>query len=650
MKFVWLAKQPEAKEVVSAKPSTPLTFDEYQKAFENLDPAEKQKFLEKTKKWDQDFNGYAVQEIRHAGLSKQEMQSAPDKAHILLSSLYLQQVEGKPNTFKANFQGNYLAEYKAIGWGDVLPWTAKEIKVCDQNNQVICERAIRCTDPNTGREGYFEAQGMEQKPPQYHYVFMYTNYTAEILKKVTPAQALADEKRNKENASQQHVSHERRQDLVQNIEGKSPTQVINARLQALGQNVADMSAPLESLDTRTARGRIAAIAKKYAGTNRFEADFQSMTTLENGNVGCAWVASTILVEAGILNQKIQGVDGVTAELKAKGWRRAAPNEPPEPGDVVVWERLPGKTVIYDDGSESWMPGHKHIGIVVGPNAAVDNRGPKGPQTGALFRPHRGIEAILKPPKDLHENTRQPGENNPKGISNQPPGAGVETKSGKNEKTRPYEKFNTSDIGHVLSKNPDWNRALDEAMKAYNVPERYKYIFCFIMNIESKFNPTARPRNKDGRLASSAYGLGQTLDETWNGLQKKMQGNGLMPSALAYRNGEQPPEWQIKSLVTFIMTDILPNTGLKLSDDPAEIAKIYLCYHDGWAGYVKSLKPWFDANGGRITPIPNDAVNKQYMKFDFQRDRGAEGTNQIIDYAYNNAKNIAMKYKEQLSKS
>lgn len=187
------------------------------------------------------------------------------------------------------------------------------------------------------------------------------------------------------------------------------------------------------------------------------------------------------------------------------------------------------------------------------------------------------------------------------------------------------------------------------MDTYGVPKEYKYIFCFIMKIESGFNPNARPIS-NGRKLSSAYGLAQTLDGAWNGIQNQMKKDGTMPRNLTFRNGEQPPEWQIKSLVANVVKNILPSARLRLSHDPKEIAKIYLCYHDGVGGYLNALKPWLDANGGEFVDMPDDETNARYMKYGFQKQRGAKGTNQILHYAYDNVQRVAMNYKTQLQDS
>lgn len=401
MRFVWKNDTPEKKEVVSAKMQKGLSFDEYVQAYEKLDPRERQQFLDKTVEWGRDFSHLAVQKFRNADLSQKEMEASPDKRNILLSSLYIQRVPGKSDTFTADFKNDYTAEYKAIGWGHVFPWTADEISVSNQNGEVICERAVHRVDPE-GREGFFEAEGLAHQPPDFNYVYMYTGYTAKILKTISSEEAAAKRKKNWDEFLQNKRGQRHREILKETaIKGKTPQQVIDAQLLGMQEQVAEASSPLESLSTLELRAMIVEAAQNAAAKPQsFKKDFQSLKELEGGNKGCAWVAYKILNKAGVLNQRLMNVDDVMAALKARGWRES--KEKPEPGDVVAYTRLPAKKVIQDDGSEAWRTGHKHIGIVTGPNTVIDNRGPSGPGQRPLFRPGRGIEAVLKPPRSVGE--------------------------------------------------------------------------------------------------------------------------------------------------------------------------------------------------------------------------------------------------------
>lgn len=415
-RLIWVFKKEgsgvESSEYVGSKKKKGLTFDQFVDSYEKLDPKEKAAFKAKTDKWDKDFTGHSINEIRSAGLSQAEQDANPEKKNILLASQYLQRDPKNPNRFKADFHGNYLAEYKAIGWGNVFPQTVESIKVYNQVGEIICDKAVRAISPN-GKEGYYDARGLESKPPRYEYIFMYSGFTAEIIKTITPEEAevkkklMQDESKAMQRSSRMRESVLGSQGGFPSIPGapkKGPGVSIEQNLASLQKESERTTSPIETTETRAGRRRIVDIATKYAGTNRFDTDFQQYPDLQGGKLGCAWVASTILREAGYLNQTIPGVDATKDALLKKGW--TASSEQPEPGDVVIWERLPGRQVIKDDGSEAWMPGHKHIGIVVGPNLVVDNDSnpPRGPKAKPLYRPGRGIEAILKPPAEKGKST------------------------------------------------------------------------------------------------------------------------------------------------------------------------------------------------------------------------------------------------------
>ncbi len=71
--------------------------------------------------------------------------------------------------------------------------------------------------------------------------------------------------------------------------------------------------------------------------------------VDGGNLACAQVVSTALVQAGALPRVQLNCDSVVADLRAQGWQRV--NVPPyQEGDVVTWTTSRG-------------PG-RHIGIIV----------------------------------------------------------------------------------------------------------------------------------------------------------------------------------------------------------------------------------------------------------------------------------------------
>ncbi|PIQ77641.1 hypothetical protein COV82_03425 [Candidatus Peregrinibacteria bacterium CG11_big_fil_rev_8_21_14_0_20_46_8] len=120
--------------------------------------------------------------------------------------------------------------------------------------------------------------------------------------------------------------------------------------------------------------------------------------VDGGNLACAQVVSSILRDAGILKRPHLAVSKTVDELNQSGWEEHP--GPPQPGDIVVWNRTTKKSA---DGNVAL--GHAHIGIVVGDNLALSNsslkRQPRvhtmgqNPEDGYWHR--RGIAKFLRPP-------------------------------------------------------------------------------------------------------------------------------------------------------------------------------------------------------------------------------------------------------------
>ena len=144
------------------------------------------------------------------------------------------------------------------------------------------------------------------------------------------------------------------------------------------------------------RKRLVNKAKRYSDSNRFERDFKEKKELEGGNLGCAWVVSTILEEEGILDEQMYGTRVVEDELKARGWRESTVGEV-RPGDIVFWAAV-GKGVKMTDDGPKYSEGHRHIGIVVGENLAFSNSSKeKKPKIHAMKKKDRPIVVVLRPP-------------------------------------------------------------------------------------------------------------------------------------------------------------------------------------------------------------------------------------------------------------
>ena len=116
---------------------------------------------------------------------------------------------------------------------------------------------------------------------------------------------------------------------------------IGAGTTGIGQPSGAVSTPSPSTGTTA---RIASSIRSLIGSTRFRG-----ADVDGGNLACAKVVSTALVNAGVLNRVRLNCDDVVADLRAAGWRSV--RVPPyQEGDVVTWTTSRG-------------PG-RHIGVIV----------------------------------------------------------------------------------------------------------------------------------------------------------------------------------------------------------------------------------------------------------------------------------------------
>jgi len=124
---------------------------------------------------------------------------------------------------------------------------------------------------------------------------------------------------------------------------------------------------------------------------------------KGGVLGCAYVASSILVSAGVFKSPCCSITEVVNRLQNEEYGWTKHYGPPKPGDVVVWERTKRKQA---DGLISL--GHGHIGIVTGDNLAVSNSsGKRMPRQHSLDYMEskdpikdRKVEYYLRPPEGV----------------------------------------------------------------------------------------------------------------------------------------------------------------------------------------------------------------------------------------------------------
>ncbi|MGL5831004.1 MAG: hypothetical protein ACRCZE_02525 [Candidatus Altimarinota bacterium] len=166
------------------------------------------------------------------------------------------------------------------------------------------------------------------------------------------------------------------------VEDRNPE--ANPKFQTL---TPEQEAALEPFRRKTIRA-----ARTHLGSTAFRGP-----DVSGGTLACAKVATTILKDAGALDQVVLNVDASEQALLKKGWRKHL--GPPKPGDVIIWGRLP--STIVDGVSK---PGHKHIGIMSSETTCIDNNSNvKMPvERKVEFNTNRGLH-YLSPPADLSNN-------------------------------------------------------------------------------------------------------------------------------------------------------------------------------------------------------------------------------------------------------
>lgn len=452
-----------------------------------------------------------VEKSRTGNVSEAENKANYLKRHAVLSSAFLEDLG--PGRFRVNFfvNGihNELAE-KKVGAADMLPPNAMSISIKRANGTSI-EKAVRMQNPATKRIGYF----IKNSDGSLEYAAVHTGdeitilETREIKGNPFDDQVVKDEHDQifhegamKENVME--VPEMDRTDVGRGTHGALAS--LNRSIGLVGTTMGNMPSQkptgspgngplpasssdglLKPRDSAETGGSLVDIAKGYAaasakGDNRFREGFQNIDGLKGGRLGCAYVASTILKDAGYLDQIYDNVDATANALKAKDWQTIDSNQQPEAGDVVVWTPLP----ITVTTSGDTMGGHKHIGIYIGNGQVVDNNAgwndPRGgtnkkgdalrggPRVGPLNRVMgmgpdgkpipRKIECFLRPPRVLQRLDRG-GEGNAPASVNTPPLGYVDRKSnaGSGETFRPNKSTgeNTSSGVENSNKYPELGR-------------------------------------------------------------------------------------------------------------------------------------------------------------------------------------------------
>lgn len=132
------------------------------------------------------------------------------------------------------------------------------------------------------------------------------------------------------------------------------------------------------------------VIQNSLGTNMFKnfyalVDGEKKDIVDNGNISCAYYASTILVMFNLIKRTHVTVLSTVKDMEDSGWTQTELSKA-KLGDVLVWEAV-------DFGKNGT---HKHIGFFVGESKAISNNSKLGiPSVHDInFDEERKIEKIL----------------------------------------------------------------------------------------------------------------------------------------------------------------------------------------------------------------------------------------------------------------
>jgi|GEM_PF-5326460 len=395
---------------------------DYLDGMKNLDPKAKRDFFAKSLEWDRsgDFT-----ELRRAGRTKSENERDSMKKYSLLSALYLERDQNKPGemNYKINF-GNELARNK-VGLGDMLPPLVKSVKVWDEKGEVVTEHAFRAINPENGRIGYYDRKIWEESKT-HKYIAVFDNYRVQVL---STGDAKDPEVSRHTFSEHREIYENNRSALVgamktgpgnrgaslkggpmggvapsaSSVAGYSSGSAGNKRPETAGEEtVSTLPGYAETMNLSAVRKRITEVAGSFVNVPREE--FRS-ADINGGVLGCAKVVSTILKQAGFMDQVILGVDNTISDLLKRGWVYS--NEKPEAGDIIVWAGMNRQIKGAVDDAPSVVTGHKHIGIALGPNSAISNSSSMRMPTQHAIYTGRAVEAVLKPPQSVRTSQVSP---------------------------------------------------------------------------------------------------------------------------------------------------------------------------------------------------------------------------------------------------
>lgn len=134
--------------------------------------------------------------------------------------------------------------------------------------------------------------------------------------------------------------------------------------------------------------------------------------------------------------------------------------------------------------------------------------------------------------------------------------------------------NIENICSIFAEKGQWIDAARISHEKWNLPVE---IMMAIIRHESSFIATARPRDKNGKLLSSAYGYAQAIDGTWN-------------QYLRETNRQNDKRTDFADAIYFVgwYSNKAMDTHPELS--PYDVIGLYVLYHDGWSSLQQAKAP------------------------------------------------------------
>lgn len=144
--------------------------------------------------------------------------------------------------------------------------------------------------------------------------------------------------------------------------------------------------------------------------------------------------------------------------------------------------------------------------------------------------------------------------------------------------------NIADACAILDEKGRWEDHVFDAARDWSISPGV--ILAFIRQ-ESSFRQDARPRDKNGKLLSTAYGYSQALDGTWADYTRARGG------AKRKNFGDSA------DFIGWYLDHISRRTGIAKTDT----RNLYLAYHEGPAGFQRrtfASKPWLNDVASRVS--------------------------------------------------